>query len=139
MRRKIFIALSVILHFIFMILFLNDYMNMDIMYLLGFCYVPILISLILCSIDTYLNKRNYSIGFSIVNILYLISANIFITKSDAADLIYKNSQKYSSSNVAISIDSSPTLSLIIFIIVSLTLHILISKFIFKSKLSKGSI
>lgn len=138
MRKKFFIGISVVIHIMAFILLSKKYINMDIMYLLGFCYAPMIISLLLCVFDTFTNKTNHSLGYSIINIIYFIVANIFITKSGALDVIYKNSQKYTSTNVTISLDSSPIFSLVIAIVMSTVLHILVVKFINKNKVQERS-
>ncbi|WP_250673398.1 hypothetical protein LZ906_015940 (plasmid) [Paraclostridium ghonii] len=136
MIKKIFIGISAVLHIVVFVLFSKNLIKMNILYLLAFCYAPIIISLLLCAIDTYINKTNHSIIYSVINILYLIVANKFVANSEALDTIYKNSQKYSSTNVNVSLDSSPILSLILLCVISTVLHIGLVKFMNKKMTSK---
>mgnify|MGYP004459909529 CR=1 FL=1 len=133
MKKNIFIILSIVLNIIGVLLFINNYTNMDIIHLLMFCYIPIAISLLFCSVDTHFNNSNHSVIYSIINAIYLIITNTLVSNSGVLDTVYRNSQKYSSTNVTISLDSSPVFSLIILIVVSCTLHVLIQKLVFNFK------
>lgn len=135
--KKIFLGISVVLHFAFFILFYSNCANLDVMSLLGFCYVPITASLILCALDVYLNKVNKSTGYSVINAIYLAITNFFIYNNSVLDKIYENSRKYESENVTISLSSSPIFSLIILIVISFALHMLVVKLMNKGNTKKS--
>jgi|GEM_PF-4657223 len=129
-RTFVFVSISVVSHIILLVLFVYKSNELNVFSLIGFMYLPILLNLIFCGIQTYISKKETYIKTAVIytgiSFCYWFVNTVYLSQTDKIALIYERSMQYSSNEISIS-QGNPFVSGIIYLIIAFLLYWFIGK------------